>query len=666
MEELSSLVLRAQAGAPDAYGEIVQRFQDMAYGYAYSLLGEFHWAEDAAQEAFIEAYRKLGHLREPEAFPGWFRKIVFKHCNRLTRDRRTWNVPLDDVEQVASRENDPSEVLEQGELKDQVRTAIQALPDNERTVTMLFYINGYSQLEVADFLEVPVTTVKNRLHTSRKQLAERMVSMVTDNLRQNALPDNFARETMDKAVTQAQELNREHKYQEAEQLLRVALVNVPDHAGALKELNRALMRGQVYGERRWNVLPEIAAHGRAILASTVEDDYVYHEVARTLLSIPAVPEAVEFIAGWIAKKGANLERLGMLAWARGCVADYAGAEKTWGQALECARNAPTDEVAANLPSAAEAMVDCFAAAHNMPRAAHVARTAWEQFTRVRGAISEYSTEYPPIILWPHLFIQAGLGDEAAIVARAWLTLCQARTRQDWCVRGEALCARAWFDDVEAIIRDWLPWLGERLAAHEERRLQEMPLMQAFERAGRLEEQRRLAQATWEWLGTVTDVNVAAARSNWDYQRYVGVAAAYLRTGNRDKAEEIAQEAVAAGHTPSRWVLAEVAIARGAPTPLDIVTEIKEKGVESYDSYGLQGWYIVAREAAAEGKAEEAFAALRRACKLWSNPPLWPVREWEKDTRWGALREHTEFKRILDERRQRVGPVFGSLWYHPGW
>jgi len=43
-----------------------------------------------------------------------------------------------------------------------------------------------------------------------------------------------------------------------------------------------------------------------------------------------------------------------------------------------------------------------------------------------------------------------------------------------------------------------------------------------------------------------------------------------------------------------------------------------------------------------------------------------VRAWEKDTRWGALREHPEFKRILDERRQRVGPVYGSLWYHPGW
>ena len=85
MEELKLLVTRSRAGDVDAYGEIVRRFQDMAYGYAYSVLGDFHLSQDAAQEAFIEAYRCLGNLREPAAFPGWFRRIVFKHCDRLRR-----------------------------------------------------------------------------------------------------------------------------------------------------------------------------------------------------------------------------------------------------------------------------------------------------------------------------------------------------------------------------------------------------------------------------------------------------------------------------------------------------------------------------------------------------------------------------------------------------
>ena len=95
MEELELLISRAQAGDLDAYGGIVQQFQDMAVGYAYSILGDFHLAEDAVQEAFIEAYPILSKVYGPVAFPGWFRRIIFKHCNRLTRGKRDELMPLE-------------------------------------------------------------------------------------------------------------------------------------------------------------------------------------------------------------------------------------------------------------------------------------------------------------------------------------------------------------------------------------------------------------------------------------------------------------------------------------------------------------------------------------------------------------------------------------------
>ncbi|MHC4648438.1 MAG: RNA polymerase sigma factor, partial [Planctomycetota bacterium] len=81
MAELKSLVVRARDRDVAAYGQIVGRFQDMAYGFCYSILGDFHMAEDAAQDAFIEAYERLGELRNPAAFPGWFRKVLFKQCD---------------------------------------------------------------------------------------------------------------------------------------------------------------------------------------------------------------------------------------------------------------------------------------------------------------------------------------------------------------------------------------------------------------------------------------------------------------------------------------------------------------------------------------------------------------------------------------------------------
>ena len=131
MEELKSLVARSRAGDVDAYGEIVRRFQDMAYGYAYSILGDFHLAEDAAQEAFIEAYRCLDNLCEPAAFPGWFRRIVFKHCDRQRRRKEIPAVLLDAAAAVASANPGPAERAEDREMRDKVLAAIRSLPEQQ-------------------------------------------------------------------------------------------------------------------------------------------------------------------------------------------------------------------------------------------------------------------------------------------------------------------------------------------------------------------------------------------------------------------------------------------------------------------------------------------------------------------------------------------------------
>ena len=182
MDDLKSLIIVAQAGDLSAVSEIVRRFQDMAVGYAYSILGDFHLAEDAAQEAFVDAYLKLRTLREPEAFPGWLRTIVFKHCDRIRRGNSIKIVPLEAVGEMRSAEPDPVEAAERQEMKDNVLDAIGALPKHEQVVTTLFYINGYTQNDIADFLEVPATTINSRLRYARKRLRERMIAMVKDTL----------------------------------------------------------------------------------------------------------------------------------------------------------------------------------------------------------------------------------------------------------------------------------------------------------------------------------------------------------------------------------------------------------------------------------------------------------------------------------------------------
>lgn len=193
MVELNCLVERSREGDLEAFTEVVRRFQDMAHGYAYSILGDFHLAEDAAQEAFVDAYYKLDALREPAAFPGWFRRIVFKHCDRAIQKKSVSTVPLEEGMRVA--EPNP----ERSELQERVLEAIRDLPERQREATTLYYINGYSQNEISDFLEVPVTTVKKRLHDSRKKLKERMLGMVEETLKDHTLDDAFS-ERVAKAI----------------------------------------------------------------------------------------------------------------------------------------------------------------------------------------------------------------------------------------------------------------------------------------------------------------------------------------------------------------------------------------------------------------------------------------------------------------------------------
>jgi len=194
MDELAELVICAKGGDHAAYEVIVRRFQDMAVGYGYAALGSLQLAEDAAQEAFINAYNDLPALREPAAFPGWFRRIVLKQVDRIRR-RRHPSIRVDQMPELTSRRPGPAEVAEAHEVRYQVSQAIEALPEHQRVAVALYYMDGYSQGEISSFLDIPLGTVKSRLHAARGRLKERMVAMI-----QERLPDQ--RPSKDDAFSQ--------------------------------------------------------------------------------------------------------------------------------------------------------------------------------------------------------------------------------------------------------------------------------------------------------------------------------------------------------------------------------------------------------------------------------------------------------------------------------
>ncbi len=190
-EDLKKLVQAAQAGQTEAFAKIVDRLRDMVLGFAYTLLGDFHLAEDVAQEAFVEAYHNLHKLRESEAFAGWLRQIVRFQCHRLLRRKDPPARVAGANHETSLEQSSPDHQAEKRELESLALRTVQSLSDPLREVTTLFYINGYSHQDISLFLDIPVNTVKSRLHSSRQQLSDKVIQMAKETLTTHRLGDDF-------------------------------------------------------------------------------------------------------------------------------------------------------------------------------------------------------------------------------------------------------------------------------------------------------------------------------------------------------------------------------------------------------------------------------------------------------------------------------------------
>ena len=150
--------------------QLVDQHFESVYRFAYRLSGTSHDAEDISQQAFLDAHRKLDTLREPDKVRAWLFMIVRNLYRRRIRDQATHGeVALEVLVEPAGEER-----VEQSLDSESLQQVLNSLPEEFRSVLLLFYFRELSYREIAEQLNVPIGTVMSRLSRGKQQLRERI------------------------------------------------------------------------------------------------------------------------------------------------------------------------------------------------------------------------------------------------------------------------------------------------------------------------------------------------------------------------------------------------------------------------------------------------------------------------------------------------------------
>jgi RNA polymerase sigma-70 factor, ECF subfamily len=171
--EVNDLVLRAQEGDRDAYGELVVRFQGAVFAMALARVRDPLEAQELAQEVFVHGMRKLPQLRDPRCFAGWLRRITARMAiNRLTRKGRVVGAEPEMLDSVEGKVEGPLDEIQRNESKAELHEGLKRLKELDRQTLEAFYLRGRSLKQMSREFETPVGTIKRRLHVARLRLKE--------------------------------------------------------------------------------------------------------------------------------------------------------------------------------------------------------------------------------------------------------------------------------------------------------------------------------------------------------------------------------------------------------------------------------------------------------------------------------------------------------------
>jgi RNA polymerase sigma-70 factor (ECF subfamily) len=171
------LIQRAKQGEEAALEQIFRQHLDSAIRLAYLVTRNWATAEDAVQEAFVQAFRSLHSFQDHRPFKPWFTRIVINKAKRTKGRLDRGHLPYEIEEENRHSAYVPeSSTLEKEGLK-QLFQAINTLDENHRLPLLLKYVSELKEAEIAEALQIPLSTVKSRLYTARQRLRRDMANL---------------------------------------------------------------------------------------------------------------------------------------------------------------------------------------------------------------------------------------------------------------------------------------------------------------------------------------------------------------------------------------------------------------------------------------------------------------------------------------------------------
>lgn len=177
-DETTGIILKAQKGDQQAFSELVHLYHHRVIDVVYRMCGDSYLADEAAQVAFIKAWKHLPEFQFQSNFRNWIYRIAVNSALDILRKNRPAE-NIDDV-QICSSEGNADTIMEQKERIKGIQEAVLALPEASRAVIVLREYQGLSYREIADTLDISIGTVMSRLNYARTKLADMLADYMED------------------------------------------------------------------------------------------------------------------------------------------------------------------------------------------------------------------------------------------------------------------------------------------------------------------------------------------------------------------------------------------------------------------------------------------------------------------------------------------------------